>query len=216
MIREVNLISHLPLHTQDYREIQGIMNAEEPELQLVEDVSETIKNNMFVISTDEVGINRYEKMFGITPSKDNNVHERQMNVLSYYTNNEIYTFRGLIDRLNVVCGVDNYTLKLIPDEYIVGIELYPRVENLLETVSSMIVGMIPANMQWTCVVICNRHNMIAKYPLYLLEQFTHQEMYEETIDDYISSTCSEIANHTAESIKSIYCEHVLNYGMRKV
>ncbi len=43
MIREVNLISRLPLYIQEYREIQGVMNAEAPELQPVKDDSEKIK-----------------------------------------------------------------------------------------------------------------------------------------------------------------------------
>ena len=46
MIRNVNLIEHLPLFVQEFREIQGIMNAENPEIQSVEDNSEQIKNNM--------------------------------------------------------------------------------------------------------------------------------------------------------------------------
>ena len=216
MIREVNLISHLPLCIQGYREIQGIMNAEEPELQLVEDASETIKNNMFVLYTDEAGIKRYENMFGLTPSKDDSLSNRQANVLTQYTNAVIYTLRGLIERLNILCGVDNYTLELIPDEYIIKIELYPNVENLIETIKSMLVDMIPANMLWTCVVKHNKYKALAEYPIYLLEQFTHQEVYEEMIDDYISAACDNIANYTAENFESIYCEHMLNFGMRKV
>lgn len=216
MIKEVNLIGHLPLYIQGFREMQGIMNVEEPELQLVEDASETIKNNMFVLSTDEAGIERYENMFGLTPVKDDSLHNRQTKVLSQYTNTVIHTLRGLIERLNILCGVDNYTLELIPDEYIIRIELYPRIENLLETINSMLVEMIPANMIWTCIVKCNRHEALSKYPIYLLGQFSHQEVYDSTIDDHISSTCNNIANYNAESLESIHCEHILNYGMRKV
>ena len=56
MIRDVNLIGHLPLYVQGYREIKGIMDAEEPEVQLVEDISEVIKDNMFILHADEEGI----------------------------------------------------------------------------------------------------------------------------------------------------------------
>lgn len=216
MIREVNLLGHLPLYIQEYREIQGIMNAEQPEVQSLEDASETIKNNMFIIYTDEDGIKRYEKMFGLTPSKNDSLYNRQMNVLAQYTNTVIYTRNGLIERLNMICGVNNYTLKLIPDKYIIEIELYPRIENLIGTVNSIIMNMIPANMIWTCVIKCNRHEMLSKYPIYLLQQFTHEEAYDTTIDDHISSTCDDIANHAVESLESVHCEHILNYGMRKV
>lgn len=216
MNKEINLIGYLPLYVQEYREIKGVMNAEEPELHLVKDTSEAIKDNMFVLYTNEEGVKRYEKMFGLTSSENDTLNNRQARVLAQYTNTVIYTLRGLIERLNILCGVDNYTLQFVPNEYSIAIELYPRVENLISTIKSMLVDMIPANMLWTCVVKCNRHGMLTKYPIYLLEQFTHQEMYDETIDDHISATCENIANYTVESLESIHCEHILNFGMRKV
>lgn len=216
MIREVNLIGHLPLYIQEYREIQGIMNAENPELQLVEDTSETIKNNMFVLHTDEAGVERYENMFGLVSSKNDSLSDRRTRVLAQYTNSVTYTMNGLIERLNMICGVDNYTLEMIPDEYTIKIELYPRIENLIGTIQSMLVEMIPANMDWTCVVRCNKYKFLTEYPIYLLQQFTHQELYEKTIDDHISAKCENIATYTVESFESIYCEHISTYGMRKV
>ena len=216
MIREVNLIGHLPLYIQGYREIQAIMNAEDPELQSVEDASETIKNNMFVVSTDEAGIKRYENMFGLTPLKNDTLYDRQARVLSQYTNTVIYTLRGLIDRLNIICGIGNYTLELIPDEYKINIRLHLRVKKLISTVSSMLVDMIPANMLCTYVVNYNTHEVLSKYPTYLLMQFTHQELYDEPIEDDISAACDNITNYTMESFESVSCEHMANYGMRKV
>ena len=85
MAREVNLIDHLPSYLQEYREIQGIMNAENPEFQLLENTSETLKDNMFAISTNEEGIKRHEKMFGLTASKNDNLQSRQGKVLAQYT-----------------------------------------------------------------------------------------------------------------------------------
>lgn len=216
MSREINLISHLPLFIQEYREMQGIMNAENPELQSVEDAAETAKDNMFILHTNEAGVRRYETMFGLTPAKDDSLYTRQTRVLSQYTNSVIHTMRGLIERLNMLCGVDNYTFKLIPDKYIIEIELYPIVENLIGTINSMLVEMLPANILWTCIIKCNRHEMLAVYPHYLLMQFTHQEMYEETIDDYISAKWNNISGYNAETLESIHCEHLVNFGMRKV
>ena len=216
MIREVNLISHLPLFIQEYREIQGVMNAEDPELQLVEDTSEIIKNNMFVVSTNEVGIKRYENMFGLTPSKNDSLSNRQAKVLTQYTNTVIYTMRGLIERLNVICGVGNYTLELIPNEYKINISLHLQIDNLIDVISSTLTDMIPANMLFTCTIRYNTHKVLTEYPTYLLMQFTHQELYDETIADHISTACDDIAKYTAESLELINCEHILNFGIRKV
>lgn len=216
MIREANLIDHLPLYVQDYREIQAIMNAENPELQLVEDISEKIKDDMFVLYTDEIGIKRYENMFGLMPSKNDSLSNRQAKVLAQYTNTVIYTLRGLVERLNIICGVGNYTLNFNTDKYEINISLHLCVKNLLNTISSMLIDMIPANILCTCNINYNTHELLTKYPTYLLMQFTHQELYDETIEDDISSTCDNITNYTMESFESVSCEHMANYGMRKV
>lgn len=216
MIRTVNLIDHLPSYIQKYREIQGIMNAENPEVQLVEDASETIKNNMFVLHTDEAGIQRYEKMFGLTPLKNDNLDDRQRKVLSHYTNSVIYTLQGLINRLNAICGVDNYTIELIPNEYKINIKLRFSIKSSLPAISSMLFDMIPANMICNCAVERNTHVVLSEYPNYLLSQFTHVELQDELIDSMVSTKCEDIANHKMESLKTVCCEHITNYGARKV
>ena len=216
MIRKVNLIGHLPLYLQNYREIQGVMNAENPELQLVEDASETVKNNMFVLYADEAGVKRYEKMLGLTPTQSETLHDRQTKVLTHYTNAGIYTLEYLIERLNILCGADNYSLELIPNEYKINIRIHLRIKKLIGIIKSMLMQMIPANILCTCDFMYNTHEVLAKYPTYLLMQFTHQELYDEWIEDNICATCDNITNHTMESFESVSCENMLNYGMRKV
>ena len=56
MIREVNLLSFLPEFVQEYREIKHIMNSEQPEIQKLEDETEIIKNNQFILSCDIDGL----------------------------------------------------------------------------------------------------------------------------------------------------------------
>ena len=224
MAREVDIIDYLPSYLQEYREIQGIMNAENPEFQLLENTSETVMNNMFAISTNEEGIKRHEKMFGLTASKNDNLQSRQGKVLAQYTNAVNYTFRGLVERLNVICGVDNYTLNLDRNNYELNISLNLRVKSLINTIIAMLADMIPANLICTVTLDYNTHEVLAAYPTYLLKQFTHQELRELVIDDNISATCDNIANYTMEDfevgidvgIEQIRCEHILNFGMRKV
>lgn len=216
MIRNVNLIDHLPPYIQKYREMQVIMNAENPDVQAVEDASEIVKNNMFVLHADEAGIERYERMLGLTPSKDDSLYKRQTRVLTYYANDTIYTLHDLIEYMDVICGAGNYTLELIPDKYTINIEVSPNDDDLTNTIASMLMNVLPANMVYKVVLKFNRHNVLSKYPTYLLEQFTHQELREERIDRCISNSCDNLTNYTVESLKSILCKHVSNFGMRKV
>lgn len=186
MIRLVDLIGHLPLFVQNFRETQGIMKAEEPEVQSLEDASEVIKDNMFVVSTDEAGIERYEKMFGLTASQNDSLQNRQARVLTHYTNSVIHTLRGLIERLNIVCGADNYTLELIPGEYKIKINLHIRVKNLINTVRSMLTDMIPANMLCVFTIDYNTHEDLARYTIHQLMQLTHEELQGEILEERIS------------------------------
>ena len=187
MNRIVNLISHLPSFIQSIREIKNITKAEEPEVQAVEDASEVIKDNMFVVSTDEAGVERYEKMFGLTPSKDDSLQDRQARVLTYYTNTVVHTLRGLVERLNIICGADNYTLELIPAEYKIKINLHIRVKNLINTLRSMLVDMIPANMLCVYTINRNTHEDLAKYSIHQLMQLTHEELQGDTLEERIST-----------------------------
>ena len=216
MIRNVNLIRHLPSFLQDYRELKVIMDAENPEVQTIEDASEIVKNNLFVLYSDESGVQRYERMFGLTPSLDDSLANRQAKILSLYTNTVTYTMRGLMERLNAVCGVGNYIVELIPSEYRINIILNMDIAALINTIDSMVYDMIPANMIKTYIVDYNKQETLARYPHKLLSQFTHKELYGFAIDDSFSAKMDNLKNHTMKNLESISCENLMNYGMRKV
>lgn len=216
MDRTVDLKAHLPLFIQEYLQIKSIMNAEEPEIQKLNDESKIVQDNMFVTSTNEDGIKRFEKIFSIVPSSNDDLNARKARVMARYTSNATYTMRGLIERLNAICGVDNYTLNLIPDEYRIKIVFSLRVKDLMKTIESMMYEMIPANMIYECKLQYNTHEVLSKYPRYILVQLTHKELSDSTIDDLISSSCDNLSNYTMGDLKSISCENISTYGMRKV
>ena len=216
MIRIVDLLSHLPQFICEFFQIQSIMKAEEPEIQKMEDDSEIVKDNMFVTSTNEDGIKRFEKMFGIVPSSNDTLETRRARVMARYTTTATYTMHGLIERLNAICGVDNYTIEFIPNEYRIKIVFSLRVKDLMKTIESMMYEMIPANMICECTLQYNTHETLSKYPQYILEQLTHKELSDSIIDDLISSSCDNLSNYTMGDLKSISCENISTYGMRKV
>lgn len=216
MDRRVDLKTHLPLFIQEYLQIKSIMNAEEPEIQKLNDELEIVKDNMYVTSTNKDGIKRFEKMFGIVPSLNDTLETRRARVMARYTTTATYTMHGLIERLNAICGVDNYTLNLIPDEYRIEIVFSLRAKDFMNTVESMMRDMIPANMIYECKLQYNMHEVLSKYPSYILEQLTHKELSDSIIDDLISSSCDNLSNYTMGDLKSISCENISTYGMRKV
>jgi uncharacterized protein with gpF-like domain len=110
MIRDVNLIEHLPLFIQQFREIRHIMEAENPEFQLVIDESEKIKNNQFIESSDLSGISKFEKLLNILPSPDDTLESRISRIMIRWNEVVPYTYKALVQKLVQLCDGLNFTI----------------------------------------------------------------------------------------------------------
>lgn len=147
MIRQTNLISYLPQFVQEYREIKQVMIGETPEIQILEDETEIMKNNQFILSCNEVGIRRFEILLGITPNSDDTLDARISRVITRWNDSIPYTFRGLIDRLNIMCGEGNYTLLPNFNEYELELVVCLPLSGQVEELDYMLSYMIPANIK---------------------------------------------------------------------
>lgn len=146
MTREINLLDWLPPYLQEYREIKEIMTVENPEIKtLYEDIS-TSFNNQFVLHCNETGIERFEKLLKIVPNSDDNLAGRISRVLARFNDSIPYTYRGLIQKLNVMCGEGNYTVDLNHNEYTLEITVSLVNGGQIEELDYMLSYMIPANL----------------------------------------------------------------------
>ena len=155
MIREVNLLSFLPEFVQEYREIKHIMNSEQPEIQKLEDETEIIKNNQFILSCDIDGIVRFENLLGITPKPDDTLDARKSRVITRWNDSIPYTYKGLKEKLNVMCGEGNYLLIPSFNEYGLEIVVSLPLSSQADELDYMLSYMIPAN-----IVVTSRNNMV--------------------------------------------------------
>lgn len=104
MDREINLINYLPLYIKRYREIQQITNTENLELQLLADESERLKNNQFIFTCNETGISRFESLLNITPEAEEPLDLRISRVLMRWNDMTSYTWKTLVQKLDIFCG----------------------------------------------------------------------------------------------------------------
>ena len=155
MIREVNLLSFLPEFVQEYIEIKHIMNSEQPEIQKLEDETEIIKNNQFILSCDIDGIARFENLLGITPKPDDTLDARKSRVITRWNDSIPYTYKGLKEKLNVMCGEGNYLLIPSFNEYGLEIVVSLPLSGQADELDYMLSYMIPAN-----IVVTSRNNMV--------------------------------------------------------
>ncbi len=65
MVREVDLMSYLPLFMQGYREPAATLRAEEPEFDIVWAAADRMLRNRSISTADEYGIGRLERILGI-------------------------------------------------------------------------------------------------------------------------------------------------------
>lgn len=141
MVRDVDLIKYLPLFVAEYEEIQEITETENPEFRLAIRKVDQAKENQFIISADEEGISRFEKLLGIRSKEQASLEDRRKEILARWNDVSVYTYKGLILRLNELLGVGNYEIYPRFDDY--ELELEYRNKAGFE---SYIREIIPANI----------------------------------------------------------------------
>lgn len=146
MIRQVDLISYLPQFIKDYREIKHITDAENPEFQMLSDKTEVIKDNQFIITCNEIGISKFEKLLNIVPNIDDTLEARISRVIIRWNDSIPYTYRALIERLNNLCGEGNYVVLPNFDKYELEIIASLSLSGQADELDFIITYMIPANL----------------------------------------------------------------------
>ena len=126
-MRKADLISYLPPIIRDVRELKAITDAENPEFRLVFGTSEQVLKNQFIHDCDIDGISRYESILGIKPTSDDTLESRVLRALSRWNDKIPYTWKVLLERLDALCGKDNYIIELRPNEYEVELKVYQEV-----------------------------------------------------------------------------------------
>ncbi len=147
MIREVKLASYLPPYMQEYQDPTKALSAEDPEFTMVWRAAEQAFYNRFILTADEYGIARYEKMLGIFPEEEDTLGSRRKRVQSRWYDTVSYTYKILLQKLSVLCGDKDFTLTHNFSEgytlYLkTGLELYGQVDEL----EKMLDGILPCNL----------------------------------------------------------------------
>jgi hypothetical protein len=146
MIKNANLISYLPGILQNVREYTVIMDAENPEFQQVFDTSEVLVDDLFITTATIQGLKRYESILSVKPSDQDTVETRRLRIISRWNDRIPYTWNALKDKLDVLCGVNNYTLDLENEIYTLNFEVHLGTYGALDELFSMLQQLLPANL----------------------------------------------------------------------
>lgn len=136
LIIRKKLLEHLPDFMKQFAEIKEICKIGDLEFQHLDANIESILNNAFIEDCDEYGIQKYENLLGITPSTEDTLNSRKLRVLLRWNDYIPYTYRVLVNKLNALCGVNNYTITGDHSEYYLHfetkLELFGQVKELEE------------------------------------------------------------------------------------
>ena len=101
------LIQYLSPFAQSFGEMQEIMRVEEKWIDKMESHIGKIYDNAFIEDCDEYGIRKYEKLLGILSDTEEKLATRKLRVRVGWNDTIPYTYRTMIRKLNLLCGVNN-------------------------------------------------------------------------------------------------------------
>lgn len=146
MANIVDLSSYWMPILRDFREFKEIAKAEEPELRYLLEAIDRTLNNMFIETSDEYGISRFEAILGIIPEEGATLSSRRFTILSKWMNKDVYTDSILVEILNSLCGEGNFEINENYTEYMLEIVTHLQAYGALDTVAALLKDIIPANL----------------------------------------------------------------------
>lgn len=138
------LIEYLPDFMQKFSEMKEIMRVTNMESDQIYPLIGKNLDEAFIGDCSEYGIRKYENCLHIIPDEFETLETRKLRVLMRWYNYAPYTFRVLINKLNMICGVNNYDLNTNLENYSISISIYGK-SDILE-VEQYIDSILPQNI----------------------------------------------------------------------
>lgn len=168
---------------REYAEIQEIMNAEQPEIDLVWENAENALLNQFLMEANEYGVSRWEAMLQISPKDTDTLDDRRFRILTKLNQQLPYTHRRLEQFLTTICGAEGFTIVLNPAEYSIEIRLAVGYHGALAEVEKLLKMMLPANLIQNIKLMYNPHELFEPYTHGQLSAYTHDQLRKEVFNN---------------------------------
>lgn len=180
-IERKKLIDYLPPIMQNFSEFKQIMKVEQPEMDLLDAGIQRVLDNAFIADCDGYGIKKYEAILHILRDADDTLDLRKLRVLIRWNEFAPYTYRVLIRKLNVICGVNGYDILPDLENYILKISIHLSVVKQRAEVERFIERVIPMNMNYEVTIKYNTHKVLTNYTHKYLSRYTHKQIREEEL-----------------------------------
>ena len=175
------LIDYLPPVLQQTREMQAVMEGEQPAVAGMWDAGKTVLDALFVRYANEQGLARWERMLGIRPRGTDSMEVRRVAVLARLNEQLPFTERTLRLMLDGVCGPGGYTLEIIYREYRVFVRVHLWEKRAMDEAAALLGRVVPANMVIDLGLRYNTHRMLRPRLHRMLRGTTHRALREEVL-----------------------------------
>ncbi len=173
------LLNYLPKFLQEIEEIKTIMEISEPEVKQIYVEIENILKDLFVLDATENGVIHYEKILSIFPKFTDSLEKRKNDILAIYNRVLPFTYKTLIQKLNSMCGEENYIIDLDYDNFSLYIKLNLEKKDVYQSVRNMLEDIVPVNIFIKFVLDYNTWGKISKFRWKDIEVDTWEEIKEK-------------------------------------
>ncbi len=181
MSRSKDTIGYMPQYMAQLREMQELYRLLQGEFDTMYFIKDKYMNECFVLTCEDYGLERYEKILGIVPPLTDSVEDRRLRVLAALNGDTPYTFERVYEKLKLLCGENNVYMEYAKDIYTLRVMVQLDAKSKYSSVIKMLREMIPCNISLICTLAYNRHSTLAPFTHKALSAYTHSGLVEEVI-----------------------------------
>lgn len=165
----------------DIPEIEFIFGLEEKFGTRYETALQEVENNIHIVTSKMSGIERREKILGITPLDTDSIEDRRFRVMARWNDTYPYTLPNLFARLNDLLGIGNYTLSIDYNEKVIICRLELTRKAMYKEVLDLMENIVPLGYALDIDLRYNQHYKLKRFTHGELKKFTHGDIRAEPI-----------------------------------
>lgn len=144
--RTVNIEHYYPDVISNAKEFQELANTEDPEFNIIADLTNKWFNNTFVYDADEHGVERWENMLSLLPSADDTLPIRKMAILQKIMASTPYTIRKLQSMFDGGYGINEIIATEQIPKYNLDLMVTEKAFENIQKIKAFTRSIIPANL----------------------------------------------------------------------
>lgn len=141
-----------------------------------------LDNNITILTSEESGIARREKILGIKPPDTASLEDRRLEVLMRWYDTPLYTETTLRNKLDSVLGKGNYVLVIDLDKKLVECQIELTRRLMFKSVQELFEQMVPLDYLLSVTLRYNQHLTLRKFTHGQLKAYTHFNLRIDVIN----------------------------------